>query len=204
MRCGFDTFWRWVQVLGQKKVSQIENIVMTLAFSLCNKWTQVRKEKLRQDGQRKKSKTGCDSERKSFINFISSFTASSCVPTPHQKSIWREPAYLPQPQITKAEAEAERTHTKHMDIVKKEKSIKGQKHSLQRDRVEDSETRWALDYSARTAPRKRCCSERRFQILRRCVRLERNGRRREWEDIQRQRRGWDREAGRLGLSNNSC
>lgn len=123
MRCGFDTFWRWVQVLGQKKVLQIENIVMTLAFSLCNKWTQVRKEKLRQDGQRKKSKTGCDSERKSFINFISSFTASSCVPTPHQKSIWREPAYLPQPQITKAEAE--RTHTKHMDIVKKEKIYKG-------------------------------------------------------------------------------
>lgn len=40
----------------KKKVLQIENNVMTLAFSLCNKWTQVNKEKLRQDGHRKRVK----------------------------------------------------------------------------------------------------------------------------------------------------
>lgn len=129
-------------------------------------------------------KRGSDSKRRSFINFISSFSASSCEPTPHQKSIWREPAFLPSASNTKAEAE--RTHTKRMDIVKKEEIYKGAETlGAERDREGDSETHWAPDYSGRDGSKKKMLFWEEIRILSQSVGMERNERIREWEDVQR-------------------
>lgn len=56
--------------------------------------------------------------RKGLINFIAAFLClflcAKCF-LPHQKSIWREPAFF----LSDSHTEAERTHTKRMDVVKK-------------------------------------------------------------------------------------
>lgn len=86
------------------------------------------------------------------------------------------------PAASNTKAEAERTHTKWRDIVKKEKIYKGvETLGAERDKERDSETRWSLDYSAKTAPIKDAVLRRDSDFAKRCKNRE------EWKE-ERMRR----------------
>lgn len=76
-------------------------------------------------------KRGRHSERKSFMNFISAFSAFfSCADSSSKVHLMRASV---SPAASNTKAEAERTHTKRMDIVKKEKIHKGAENTQSRE-----------------------------------------------------------------------